>query len=149
MDNEETKYNKLIGKIGDEYYFLDHTFNHADNFKGAVGSTMQPLTEEEYNERVDNYFDVDNIREFWQQAVEADKTDMGLDEWIEFVRNTDGEENVIDRSYPNYGEQLKKLLGEEVFEVECTGGGRCFEKKMKWDKLFDEKLWEEIKKFES
>ena len=151
MNRQETKYNKLIGRIDKNYYFLDEIFKYDENFQGATGSVMNPLTEAEYNKRVENYFETEHMREFWSQAVEANKTDLGLDDWIELVKNTDREEGVIDRSYATtYGKQLKELLGEDkVFEVECSGGGRCFYKDMKWDELFNENLWQKIKQVEN
>lgn len=153
MENKRTQqnYNKLIGRIENEYYFLDYIFYDGKDFKGATGSVMSPLTEDEYDERVDDYFSYENMREFWQQAVKAKRTDLGLDEWIEEVKNTDGENGVIDDSYSaSYGEILKEKLGnEKAFMIECVGGGRCFDKKMKWDELFSKTLWEAIKKSET
>ena len=145
---EETKYNKIVGRIGNDYYFLDYTFLHSDNFRGATGSKLSPLTEDEYNKRVEDYFNIDNMREYWQQAVEAKKTDLGLDDWIELVRDTDGEEYIIDRSDEPYAEILREMLGHEAFEVECVGGGRCFKKNMKFDEVYNKKLVKEINKFE-
>lgn len=149
-NRKQRDYKKLIGRIGNEYYFLDYIFYNGKDFKGATGSIMSPLTEEEYLERVDNYFDYDNMREFWQQAVEAKRTDLGLDDWIEMVKDTDGENGVIDDSHENtYGEALKEKLGEEkAFRIECIGGGRCFDKNQKWDEIFDKKLLKLILKSE-
>ena len=148
-EKRETKYNQLVGRIGDEYYFLDYTFHHGDDFKGATGSELSPLTEDEYNERVESYFDPENMRDSWRQAVSDSSTDLSLSDWIELVKDTDGEENVIDRSYADtYGEELKKRLGDKAFEVECLGGGRCFEAGMKFDEVFNQKLVDIINQFE-
>ena len=147
---EKTKYNKLIGRIGNEYYFLDYLFFDNDGFKGATGTIMYPMTENEYDDRVKNYFDPENIKELWEQAVKSGKTTLGLNDWIELVKNTDGEENIIDRSYTeSYGKILKKKLGEKkAFEVECIGGGRCFDENMQWDEMYNEKLWKKIQEYE-
>ena len=75
-EKRETKYNQLVGRIGDEYYFLDYTFHHGDDFKGATGSELSPLTEDEYNERVESYFDPENMRDSWRQAVSDSSTDL-------------------------------------------------------------------------
>ena len=141
-------YNKLIGRIGSKYYFLDYLFKDGD-FKGATGSVMHPMTKRQYNERVNSYFDPENMREFWMQAVKANSTELGLNDWIQKVKDIDGEEGVIDRSDKNYKEVLQRMLGDSAFEVECVGGGRCFDKKMKWDRLFSEILWEEIQEYET
>jgi len=107
------------------------------------------LTEEEYNERVEDYFETENMRDFWQQAVSSGNTTLGLEDWVELVRDTDGDSIVIERATDEQAEQLKKLLGDEaVFETDVRGGGRCFDKGMKWDKLFNVKLWDIIKSFE-
>jgi len=147
---KEIKYGILIGRIDNEYYFLDYLFFETKKFKGATGSVMSPMDEDEYNERVESYFDPENMREFWKGAIEDGQTEDGLDDWIEFVRNTDGEEGVIDRSHSSsYGEELKEKLGEEkAFEIECVGGGRCFKEDMQWDEIYDKELWEKIKEYE-
>lgn len=45
-DRNETKYNKLVGRIGDAYIFLDYTFEHSPDFRGATGSSIRPVSRE-------------------------------------------------------------------------------------------------------
>jgi len=148
---QETPYNKLIGRIGDEYYFLDYTFEHSDNFKGATGSVLTPLTEEECQERNDQASEDSEMVEFWKQAVEADRTTDSFQDWLEMVKEEEGEEAGLDDSYrAEYMPILQELLGEdEVYTTDCTGGGRCFNPKMEWDELYNPELWEIIKKAET
>ena len=146
---KEIIYNKLIGKINNEYYFLDYTFNQGKGFKGATGTVVEVLTEEKRDERVENYFDADNMKYLWEQAVNGDRTVLGLDDWIDLVRETDGESGVIEEATEEQKNALKELLGEEaVFMTNVRGGGRCFDENMKWDKLFNSELWEKIKAIE-
>ena len=146
---KEVFYNKLIGKIENEYYFLDRTFDEGKNYKGAVGTIVEVLTEEEYNERVEDYFEPENMKEFWQQAVERDKTELSLEGWISLVIENDGEEIAIEEGTEEQTDTLKELLGEDkVFKTDIRSGGRCFYKDMKWDKLYNKELWEVIKTIE-
>ena len=143
---KETEYGELIGRIGDEYYYLDGVFEYTDSFKGATGSVMRPVTPEEAEQRREDWDDGD---EMWKQAVEAGNTTLGADEWHEMVMDVDGDEVIFDFSYcDTYGEDLLERLGEEYELVECRGGGRCFDYDMKWDELFNTKLWEMIRQYE-
>jgi hypothetical protein len=45
MPRSQTNYGKLVGRIGNEYYFLDYVFKQ-DKHRGAVGSIMFPVTRE-------------------------------------------------------------------------------------------------------
>lgn len=147
MRKQETKYGKLIGRQGDEYYYLDYTFEDG-TFKGAVGSIMRPVTIEEAEDRRENF---DDDGERWQMAVDAGATELGKKEWKEMVLDIDGDEAVFDQSYYEYGEDLLNRIDpkREIYElVECRGGGRCFYFDTKWDELFDPALWKEILKFE-
>ena len=143
----QTDYGKLIGRKGNEYYFLDYTFEDRD-FKGAVGSVMVPVTKEEAEERRDDW---DSDGEMWRMAVEAEMTTMGMDEWHEFVLAMDGENHMFDESYcSTYGEELLAFLDSEENElVECVGGGRCFYADREFDEIYEPDLWELIKKYES
>ena len=53
MNREQTNYNKLVGRIGNEYYFCDYIFRHSPDFKGATASILCPVSRGEYDERMD------------------------------------------------------------------------------------------------
>lgn len=149
MARQETKYGKLIGHIGEEYYYLDDTFSYDGGLRGATGSIMRPVTIEEAQYRRDNW---DEDGELWRMAVEAKQTYRGHEDWVEFVLDCDGNDAVFDLSYYDYQEALLDRLDPDrkTYElVECVGGGRCFKPSMKWDELFAPELWKEIVKYES
>ena len=52
MAKNSWDYNKVAAYGEDEIYLLDYTFNYTDGFKGAVGTIVRPVTEQEYNERL-------------------------------------------------------------------------------------------------
>jgi len=54
------------------------------------------LTEEEGEERGKEYLE---DGELWKQAVEANNTTLGLDDWVEYVLDTDSWETIIDANF--------------------------------------------------
>ena len=52
--------NKLVGKIGNEFVIVESIFNHRDSFYGVTGDIVVPVTDEEIQERYDNY-DADHV----------------------------------------------------------------------------------------
>lgn len=150
-NREETRYDKLVGRIGENYYFLDYTFKHGE-FKGATATILRPVDIDEHKDKTNPESDAckDYFRELWQIAVSDGITEDGLDDWVEQIINIDGDEAVFDFSGYHLWEQLRKIgLSEEEYPVfECVGGGRSFSIDMEWNEIYDVELWEEIKKFE-
>jgi hypothetical protein len=151
MSEERTKYGKLIGRIEDQYYFLDEIFKHSDNFQGATATVLRPVPKDEWEERSEPDNLREDNREAWQAAVERGETDLGLDDWMEYA---DISEPYYDDSGSQYHDQLRALgLSEEDYPViECTGGGRSFTKEGAQDQEFEEvynpELLTEIQKVE-
>ena len=154
MENQ-TQYNKLIGRIENTYYYLEYIFETSSifetfpNFKGAVGLGFIPLTLEEVESRRDNW-DEDNY--LWKCAVENNNTTLGAEEWHEYILNTDGNDAIFNLSYYDVGMELTQKLsrcGLQYELSECVSSGRCFDKDMKWDKLFNPELWKKIQEAES
>ena len=143
----QTNYDKLIGRKGEEYYYLDYVFTHRQDFKGATGSIMRPVTEAEAEERRDDW---DSDGEMWRQAVAGESTTLSQEEWQQQALAIDGDDLVFDLSYCcTHGEDLLERLGRDEYElVECLGGGRCFYTDIEWDELFEPELWELIKEYE-
>lgn len=150
MNNEKrTEYNKLIGRIGEKYYFLDDIFQYDDNFKGATGSVLIPLTEEECQEINEQANDDSELTDFWKQAVEADRTTDSLEDWCEQVRDEQGEDAGLDPSYRAKYMQILQKIKPDTYTTDCVGGGRCFDIDMEWDEIYNPELWELIKQAES
>jgi hypothetical protein len=148
------EHNKLIGKIGDEYYYLRYIFDRGGGLSGAAGCSFSPVSTDEAQERRDSY---DDDNKLWKQAVEGDYTTLGADDWHEM--NPAEDEMLFDLSYRDLANNLMVgILAEEcqrggrdldIELIECTGGGRCFNANMQWDKLYNRNLWEIIKQYES
>ena len=155
MNRKQTDYDKLVGRIGNEYYFCDYIFRHYRDFKGATATILRPVSEDEYNERMDptSSDTQDWFGELWRDAVASERTEVGLEEWIEWVLDNDGPDAIFDLSCDHLWDDLREAVlefTEEDYPVfECIGGGRCFSPDMKWDEIYDNKLWQKIKKVEA
>ena len=149
QERTQTTYQKLIGRIDNEYYFLDYVFE-TDAYKGAVASVLSPVSFEEMEYRRENF---DEDGELWKDAVANDRTELGHKEWAAHVLRLDGDDAVIDLSYfSTYGEELLQRLDpeHEVYEyTEGVGGGRSFRPDMKWDELYEPELWQIIQQYET
>ena len=155
MNRKQTIYNKLVGRIGNEYYFCDYIFRHDRDFKGATATILRPVLEDEYNERMDpiNKDTQDYFGELWRDAVANERTELSLEEWAEWVLNTDGPDAVFDLDDECLWDALREAVPEFTEEdypvFECISGGRCFSPDMEWDEIYDNKLWQKIKKVEA
>lgn len=47
MTRESTRYNTIVGVKDGEIFVLEETFKYSDNFEGAVGYSMRPLTQDD------------------------------------------------------------------------------------------------------
>jgi len=147
---KQTDYNEIIGMIDGEYYMLDYIFDDGKDFKGATGSVFSPVSPEEQ----EDLLDIDNIKDTfadcWREAVSGGHTEDSLDDYCQSIIDNDGIDGVIDTSYSNYWDKIrqldKKFTDDWVFN--CTGGGRCFSKNMKFDKVFRQDLIDIINKYE-
>ena len=148
-DRTSTKYGKLVGRKDDEFYFLDDIFNYGDGFKGATGTRLRLVPQEEYAERTSQESKEEYARGFWQTAVADGKTDDGLTDWMEY--NDIGDDFMFDLSYAEYWPQLRTVgYSEEEYPIiECTGGGRCFDSDMEFDEVYAPELIKLINKVEA
>ncbi len=144
---ERTDYNKLVGQIDGEYYFLETTFKHSDSFKGATGTVLRPIPKHEWEERCNPENIREENRDHWREAVSIGNTDDGLGDWMAY---NDISEPYFDDSYSEYWDALRKLgISEEEYPViECVGGGRSFSYHMTFDEVFDTELIKVINEFE-
>lgn len=150
----QTQIKKLVGRIGNEYYFCDTLFEHTDDFKGATATVLQPVSRDIYEERTnpDNFDTQEYFEDCWRQAVQAGMTTDSLESYVKMILDIDGDEAVFDMSGYDYWDDLRKTiptLTEENYPIfECVGGGRSFSPDMKWDEIYDKKLWQQIKEIE-
>ncbi len=139
MARETIQVNKLVGRIDEEYYFLEYTFDEGNAFRGAVGYSLRPVSFAEAEERRLSW---DDDGEDWRMAVAAEETTLGMDDWHEWVKAIEDDELLFDFSYTSQAEAeqlLAKLQADDpdVELLECVGGGRCFSHKQTWDEVFD------------
>lgn len=163
MTKISNKIHKIVGIKDGAVYVLEETFQSGDKgMKGAVGYSMRPLTQEE----IDNASDPQNLRDLWVEAVKADETDLGLDEWVEnleYDMDSDQHYPFEDTSFrtnfkyllENSSARIKKKI-QEVFGVEgedyvdwsSYSCGRCFSADDEWDEVLNKGALESIKQFE-
>ena len=157
-------YDTLVGRIGDEYYFLDEIFKYNDGFKGATGTVVMPVSKEYYEYATSE----DGILERYMDA-------MGEDEWIstlgldreDFEDEDDltkaiengiwqlyyvGELNPFEEVDSDLEEQMRALpqfASSEEFPIfEIIGGGRIFDKEREFDEIYNQELFDKIKEIE-
>lgn len=153
----QTNYNKLVGRIGNEFYFCDYIFKDTLNkkpFNGATGTVLSPVSREYYESTQDatNEDTIERVKEIWRMAVADDATEDSLQEYTEAVVRNDGDDFFFDLSGYDLHDQIRKAepeLNEDDYPIfECTSGGRCFSSDMKFDKIYDKQLWAKIKAIE-
>ena len=151
----ETTEKKLVGRIGNNYYFCDTIFEYENGLKGATATVLCPVSREIYEQRTDptDSDTLDWFEECWKGAVQTGHTTKGLEAWAEEVLAVDGDEAVFDFSGYDYWDDLRNAvpeLTEEDYPVfECVGGGRSFRPNMQWDEIYNEELWNRIKEIEA
>lgn len=130
---KQTEFNKVVNfdQENNEITVLDYIFEDGD-FKGATGTTFEVISEERYNEIIDDYYqDPQAVSEYWNDAVGEPLTYNQIMEISndkdEILRLCGG----IDDSYSYLHDYLRKELNlstEDAFIFTCTGGGRMFDK---------------------
>jgi hypothetical protein len=157
---DEKVYNKLVGRKGNEYYFVDYIFKHRNDFMGATGTVVTPVHR--------NYFEYATSRD---GLAERYLDSMDESEWCKILGlNEDDctEEEIIDgiESLYRAGElqpfeecnseqesQMRKIAefsdSEKYPLFEVIGGGRSFSADDKFDEVYDKTLLAMVKKAES
>jgi len=131
-DNERKEFifNTLVYEYKGEYKVLDYIFldywkNHLSTekqevgsvFKGATGTTLQIINDEEIAERLENYEGED----IWRELVHSGKYTGSLADFEDEAR--EDEANV----YEEHNEEVKGYTLEDGEHWEVVGGGRCFD----------------------
>jgi hypothetical protein len=145
-ERQATKYGKLIARNGDNFYILEEIFKYSDDFRGATGTVLRPVPRDEYEERTSTENKEDYYREIWQQAVAHGDTDDGLTDWMQY-NDAGNDSDMFDESGSyEYGDQIRALgYSEEAYPViECTEGGRCFDKFANYDEVYNPELLDKI-----
>ncbi len=151
----QTQIKKLVGRIGNEYYFCDTLFRHIFVSSRRRHTILCPVNEEDYENKIDagNPETIELFEDCWKQAVQAGSTTDSLDSYVEMVLNNNGDAAIFDFSGSEYWDDLRKaipVLTEEDYPVfDCRGGGRSFSPDMKWDEIYDKNLWQQIKEIET
>jgi len=149
---KKTKYDKLVGRVGNEYHFCDGIFEYKDGMCRATGTILVPVSREEYEDRTDPEGDYvrDMFLYHWQELVQSGNTEEGFKEWIENVLRWEGDEAIFDFSGYDLWEQLRKLgMSEEDYPVfECVGCGRCLAD-TEFDEVYDKELLKKIIEIEN
>lgn len=110
----------------DELYSIEispKTEGH--DYFSICGQTDRPIS---YDEAVERTREQLEDGEYWRMAVEDERTTLGLDEWIEYVIDNDGEVSGIDNSC------LPDEYTDEdgnVWLFEACSGGQHKEEKLK------------------
>lgn len=147
----KTKHKLLVGITqNDELYFLEIERQHqGHDYFAMSGFTVRPTTREEAEEETRN-----NLKdgELWQQAVQAGNTELGLNDWVDYVIESDGDICMFDNSL--FDEEIT-IDGVEYLFESCSCGQHEVEDLKHYfidRKLFDllMKIWKKyhLKKYE-
>ena len=152
MAKNETCIRKLVGRIGSvstgKYYCCDYIFKDGKDFHGAVATVLTPVSKGVYE-------DAENAknREVWQEQVRAGATEQSLQNFLEEILVIDFPEGSFDFSGYEYWDELREIESELIEDdfpaFDCTGGGRSFSTGMKFDKIYDQKLFNKIMAIET
>lgn len=150
---KQISYNKPVGIIDGTLYLVNYTFEdalHGNPFKGVTGSILEPITQGQ----IDEYNAPENAKDWchdlWKESVNAGRYEGSLDDFVdEMLECLDGEYLGHDPSDVRFvPDKIKEKYFPDAVTFNCVGGGRCFNKGMKWDVVLDEKLVKEIDRLE-
>ena len=162
--NKRIKFDKLVGRVGDDYYFLDDIFEYKDGFKGATGTIVNPVNNSYYEYAtsedgiLERYMDAMGAEE-WMQTLNLDEEDFdNEDDKIKAIEN--GIYELHRMGYLNPFEEFDYKMEEQMRELpqfsdsneyplfEVIGGGRIFGADVKFDEIFDNELYKKVKQVE-
>lgn len=146
MSKQQTNYDKVVGRNGQEIYILDYTFKHEDGFQGAVGTVVVGLTPEMENymnsnqwllERWYDVFSPDG-KKTEQEVIDEIDREIGLGNFEPFETYHDDEELL----------ELQYSKDNNFVAFEVIGCGRCFREDQTFEEVFNQELLQEILKYE-
>jgi hypothetical protein len=157
MSDNRINYNDCVGVDSEgDYIFLDNTFEHSEDFRGAVGTTLSLVGKEnyEYTKTIEGMLDY-GWKERWETAVADDQTEEGLTSWLQDILSMASDDDFFDTSNWSEGQALIEtlvragLIEEDDYPItECSGGGRMFRNNTKFDIVYRPDLIEVINKAE-
>lgn len=147
----EIRFDELVARDSHRtYIFLDYLFtSSSSDLAGATGTRMVPVSEEEFEERKEKFYDPEwsPIRHIYDE----ENTTESWEEWINDIPEWEIEEMVLDPSYQSkFGPVVVEKAGEEFdmdideWLVECIGGGRMFGTENEYEHVYREDLLELI-----
>jgi hypothetical protein len=135
-EREETKYNKLIARNGEEYIFLESIFK-TDTMQGAVGARVIPVSKEHYE---DEEAHKEYVKVWWQDAVANDNTEDSLEDWLAGNYDIDQDARFDVVHDDDIVEQMRKHYPNEdatpIFEY--IGFGRMFSPEDEYEQVYDQ-----------
>lgn len=159
MERQAVK--KAVGIKDGEIYIAEYFFDHRGYSKGVTGWVMRPLTETEIEElnEPENY--IEYYREIWKDAVQADRTEDGLEDFAENAARQ--EEGLYPGDDPSFRDETESIINalcevdrDEILYYcgeyqtwECSGCGRIFSKDIDFDYVFDFDLLDKIRETEN
>lgn len=152
---KRTNIDKCVGIKDNTLYILNSVFKHSEDFKGATGSMLSPITQEYIDSMNSLDYAKDNYDYLWRESVASNITEKSLDEYIEDLIaetrcNTDSEYVGHDTSDIHLvPEDIKEKYFPEAATFKCIGGGRCFDHDMEFDIVLDQGLLDLINKYET
>ncbi len=152
-DRQQVNYNKPVGIKDGSIYFLNYVFEHSDNFKGATGTVLDPITTD-YINNISNEDWTEYSRDLWKSAVETNSTEDSLEDYAVKIKNESESYGQLfpghDDSYSEFHDEAKKHFDSNVKTFNCSGGGRCFNLELlnSFDKVIDQDLIDLIKSYE-
>jgi hypothetical protein len=112
----ETKYNQLVCRRQDDYFFLEDVGMDEQGKMYATGYVLHPIPMQEYYEYRQNC--QSEFYSEWKDAVYYDRTELGLREFTQQILDDRGPEALYDLSFPSSGdlavELYNKRHGEEI-----------------------------------
>jgi len=115
--------NKLIGRIGDDYYFAESVFQHSADFRGVTGYVVRPVSPQEYAWASDR----ENVAERLQSCYDGDTDSPAFESWVDDAIAFDGIDSIMfDQSFGCAASDAFEALGIEHECTDCIGCGRIY-----------------------
>jgi hypothetical protein len=155
MSSKRTKGTVLIGRKGDEYWFIDSVFYLDADLFGCTGRTVYPVSKEWAEDTMSPNSLADRFCEYWAESAtikeDCDNCRCGPDEdgckycgygslsdLCERIANTDGYDAMFDFPGHAYQEAMEEKLGPLEF-ADCSGGGHIFDRVSDFDEVYNRK----------
>lgn len=135
----------LIGRNGSEYHFCESVFDHGDDFQGATGSIVRPVSAEEYEWASDRENVAERYCMYWMEMkgirdYDEDEHEAEFMEWIDQMLQYDDPAWIMfDDSDTCDASESFEALGIEHECTDCIGGGRIFSVGSDYEEVFNRK----------